>query len=60
MLATIDILSVMINLRSASDDILICVFFWPDIAGKSSPVSLGIAKAVFIVVPSILLAALPQ
>ena len=39
--------------------IVVIVFFWSDIAGRLSPVSLGIARAVFIVVPSIFIAATP-
>ena len=55
-LPIIEISSIIINLRSASN-ILIYVFFWSDIAEKLSLVSLGIAKVVFIVVPFILIAA---
>ena len=58
MLPNIEISSTIINLRPASN-ILICVFFWSDIAGRLSVVSLGIAEAVFIVVPFMLITATP-
>ena len=46
MLQTIEILSIIISFSSDSNN-LICILFWSDIAGGTSPVFLGIANAVF-------------
>ena len=56
MFETIDISSIMISFNSAKDN-LICVRLWSDIAGTLFPHSLGIARAVFTVVPLIFMAA---
>ena len=58
MLPTMEISSMTISFSSDNDN-LICVLFWSDIGGTLSPVSTGIARAVFIVVPSMLMAATP-
>lgn len=58
MLPTIEISSIIISFSSHSDN-LICVVFWSDIAGRTSPVFLGIANAVFMVAPSMFIAATP-
>ena len=58
MLQTIEILSIIISFSSDSNN-LICVFFWSDIAGRTSPVFLGIANAVLMVVLSVFIAATP-
>ena len=56
--ATIDISSTIISFNSDRVN-LNCVLFWSDILGAKSPDSLGIDKAVCIVVPLILIAATP-
>ena len=53
MFATIDIPSTIIIFNSDKVN-LNCVLFWSDIGGAKSPDSLGIDKAVCIVVPLIL------
>ena len=58
MLQTIEILSIIISFSSDSNN-LICVFFWSDISGRTSPVFLGIANAVLMVVLSMFIAATP-
>ena len=58
MLQTIEILSIIISFSSDSNN-LICVLFWSDIAGRTSPVFLGIANAVLMVVLSMFIAATP-
>ena len=58
MLETIEISSIIISFNSDSVS-LICVFFWSDIAGRLSPVSLGIANAECIVVPPMCIAETP-
>ena len=58
MFATIDIPSTIIIFNSDKVN-LNCVLFWSDIGGAKSPDSLGIDKAVCIVVPLILMAATP-
>lgn len=55
---TIEISSMIISFKF-DRAILIYVLFWSDIGGRLSPASLGIAKAVCIVVPLILMAATP-
>ena len=45
MLQTIEILSIIISFSSDSNN-LICILFWSDIVGRTSPVFLGIANAV--------------
>lgn len=58
MLPTIEISSIIIAFSSHSDN-LICVLFWSDIADRTSPVLLGIANAVLMIVPAIFIAATP-
>ena len=58
MFVTIDISSTIIIFNSDKVN-LNCVLFWSDIGGTKSPDSLGIHKAVCIVVPLILIAATP-
>ena len=58
MLPTIKISSIIITFSSHSDN-LICILFWSDIAGRTSPVLLGIANAVLMIVPSMFIAATP-
>ena len=58
MLETMEISSIIISF-SSDIETLIWVFFWSDIVGRLSPVSLGIAKAVFTVVPSMFIAETP-
>lgn len=58
MFDTIEISSMIIKFNSESA-ILNCVLFWSDIWGSLSPDSFGIAKALCIVVPLILIAAMP-
>ena len=55
---TIEISSIIITFSSHSDN-LICVLFWSDIASRKSPVFLGIANAVVMVVPSKFIATTP-
>lgn len=59
MLPTIEISSIIIAFSSHSDLNLICVLFWSDIADRTSPVLLGIANAVLMIVPAIFIAATP-
>ena len=56
MLPTIEISYIIISFSSDSNN-LICVPFWSVIAGRTSPVFLGVANAVFMVVPSMFIAA---
>ena len=58
MLPTIEISSIIIAFSSHSDN-LICVLFWSDIADRTSPVVLGIANAVLMIVPAMFIAATP-
>lgn len=58
MLPTIEISSIIIAFSSHSDN-LICVLFWSDIADRTSPVLLGIANAVLMIVPAMFIAATP-
>ena len=58
MLQTIEILSIIISFSSDSNN-FICVLFLSDIAGRTSPVFLGIANAVLMVVLSVFIAATP-
>ena len=58
MFPTIEISSIIISFSSENDS-LNWVFFWSDIAGRLSLVCWGIARAVFIVVPLILIADTP-
>ena len=55
---TIEISSMITSFKS-DNAILICVLFWSDNGGRLSPDSLGIANAVCIVVPLMLIAATP-
>ena len=55
MFPTIEISSTL----SSDNDSRSCVFFWSDSGGTLSPVSLGIDKAVWIVVPFMFIAATP-
>ena len=52
----IEILSIINSLSSDSNN-LICVLFWSDIAGRTSPEFFCIADAVFMVVPPMFIAA---
>lgn len=58
LLETMEISSIMISFSSDNES-LICVFFLSEIAGRLSPVSLGIARAVFTVVPPMFMAETP-
>lgn len=58
MFDTIEISSMIISFKS-DNVILICVLFGSDIDGRISPDSFGIAKAVCILVPLILIEAIP-
>ena len=58
MLETVETSSIVISF-SSDNETLIWVFFWSGIAERFSPAPLGIANALFIVVPSIFMPETP-